>query len=218
MANEDKWKIAFFCVMAIILFAIGFLLGRITFHEPTEKIVTKYVKGDVIHDSIKCPIPYMVVVPVDTIGIIQQCVRDGIYTELFPTKIITKYIEVTREDTSTVMKDWASKRYYSEILFNIDTLGSCVINTEVQYNRMRLISYDYKPIIKTITKTEYVKKLFSPFVGLGVSINPWDSELDQMANVNLGFFLKEAYGMQIKYQRGFNSRKDFLGLDVMYKF
>jgi hypothetical protein len=220
MALTKKHKqlilVAVLCICSIVG---GFFLGRSRIKEPKPTIVTEYVNGPTMHDTINKPVPYNVILPIDTAGIIQQCVRDGIYTELFPTKIITEYIEVTKEDTSIIMRDWATTRQYAETLFDIDTIGKCDIQAEVQYNRLKRLSYDYTPVIKTVTITETKIKTFSPFVGLNMACNPWRSqEMDFIGGINGGFFIKEKYGLQFQYNHAFNTNKDFLGINLLYKF
>lgn len=216
--SKESWKYVFYSIVIIGIGLLGFYLGRATIKKGKTKTEIEYVKGDVIRDTITMTIPYKVVVPPDTVGIIQKCIKDGIYSELFPTKEITKYVEVTKEDTSAIMKDWASKRYYSETLFNIDTLGTCKINTQVQYNRMTVIGYEYTPVTKYITKTEYKTKMFSPFVGVGAILNPWEEIKNPTAVVNVGFYIKESFGIQMQYQHAFQSKNNYIGGTLMYKF
>ena len=218
LSKEHKQLIVV-VVLCLISVICGFFLGRLKIKDTKPEIVTEYIQGQTIHDTINKPVPYNVILPIDTAGIIQQCVRDGIYIELFPTKIITEYIEVTREDTSVIMKDWATTRQYAETLFDIDTLGKCDIQAEVQYNRLKYLSYDYTPVIKTVTITETNVKLFSPFIGVGAALNPWRSQtMDPMAGINGGFFIKEKYGLQLQYNHAFYNRNDFIGVNLLYKF
>ena len=71
----NKWKIAFYITMAVFFLTLGFFLGRKTIKEPETKIVTGYIEGEKITDTLYYPKPYKVVVPVDTLGIIQQCIK-----------------------------------------------------------------------------------------------------------------------------------------------
>lgn len=216
--KKQKWQLIAVAILMIGIGIAGFFIGRATIKQPKEKVVVEYVQGPTIHDTIKYPKPYAVVKPADTAGIIQQCVKDGVYTELFPTKVVTEYIVTTREDTSGILEDWATKRYYNETLFDIDTLGKCVVNAEIQYNRLMLVGYDYTPIIKTVTITNYITKKISPFIGVGAMMNPWCKQQTPMVNATAGLFLKEKYGLQIQYQHMFGLNYDFLGANIMYKF
>lgn len=216
--NETKWKILFHVIMILFFLVLGFFFGRKTVKEPETKIVTEYIQGDTVTDTLYYPKPYKVVVPADTLGIIQQCIKDGIYAELWPEKVVTEYVEVTKEDTTEIMKDWATKRYYSETLFNDDTHGNCAFNAEVQYNRLKVLDYNFTPVTRTVTETKYVTKAYSPFVGVSYLTNPWDDVKNPMVQVNGGIFFKEKYGVQAMYQRGFKLDNDYVGLGFMYKF
>ena len=132
--------------------------------------------------------------------------------------IIKEYVEVEKSDTTTIMKDWATERFYGETLFDIDTLGTCSFKAKVQYNRMRVLSYEYTPYVKKITKTEYNVKLFSPYIGIGTMVNPWDIEKSPMGIVNAGFFIKEKFGIQAQYQRSFVTKNDYVGGSVLWMF
>lgn len=220
MLTNEQWKYIFNVIVIIGVLLFGFFLGRKTIKDPEPKVKIEYVKGDTITDTITVSVPYKVETPIDTANIIKLCVRDGIYAELFPTKTVTEYVYVpSKEDTTAIMKDWATKRFYSETLFNDKKHGNCVINAEVQYNRMKMVDFTYEPITQVITQTEYKTKVFSPFIGAGGLINPWDKEkMDPIVMVNAGFFIKEAFGLQLQYQHGFKSKNDFVGASFMYKF
>lgn len=216
--TANQWKILFYIVCVFGVLTLGFFLGRRTVKEPETKVEIQYLPGEPITDTCYIKEPYKVVVPVDTLGIIQQCIKDGIYQELWPTRIITEYVEVNKTDTTAIMKDWATKRFYTETLFNNTDYGNCKVNAEVQYNRMKVISYDYTPITQTITETKYVTKSFSPFIGISYLTNPWDEIKNPMVQLNGGFYIKEKYGIQAIYQRGFKLNNDYIGAGFIYKF
>ena len=214
----DKWKIAFYITMVAFLLALGFFLVIKTVKKPETKIVTEYIEGEKITDTLYYPKPYKVVVPVDTLGIIQQCIKEGIYQELWPDKIITEYVEVNKTDTTAIMKDWATKRFYTETLFNNTDYGTCTFDAEVQYNRLKMIDYTYSPIVQTVTETKYIIKSFSPFIGISYLVNPWDEIRNSMVQLNGGFYIKEKYGIQAIYQRSFKLNNDYVGAGFIYKF
>lgn len=216
--TTEQWKYVFLAVVIFGILALGFFLGRKTVKIPEPRTITEYIQGPTVHDSIPVPYPVSVHDPIDTANIIKQCVKDGIYAELFPEKVITQYIEVSKADTTAIMKDWATTRKYSETLFDIDTLGRCSVDAEVQYNRVRFVSYDYTPVVKHVTEKQYIVKSFSPFVGAGAMINPWDAQMDPMAKVEAGFFIKEKYGLQLEYQHAFSTKNDFVGGSILFKF
>ena len=215
--TTNDWKTIFKVIVILGIALFGFYLGRKT--APT-KIKTKiiYKPGEKVEVTVEKPVPYEVSVPADTADIIRACVKDGIYTELFPSKVITEYVEVDKTDTAAIMRDWAAIRKYSETVFDSDTLGKMVVNTEVQYNRLKNINCDYTPMIKEVETTKYGVRLFSPFVGVGASVNPWDAVKDPMGELSAGFFVKEKIGIQARYQHGFKSKADYVGGAILFKF
>ena len=219
MENEGKkWKILFWIVVAVGIWLFGFYLGRKTIKTPKPETEIIYDTLPPIHDSIPYPKPITVTRPIDTANIIKQCVKDGIYQELFPEKIITQIVEVTKEDTAAIMKDWVAERKYKEVLFENDSLGKFEIAEEVQYNRLKSRVYNYAPKQKTVIKTIYKVKAFKPMVGAGVLVNPWDEEKDPMAKVTAGFIVKDKVGLQVDYQHGFKSKKDYVGGTILLSF
>lgn len=215
--SMNKWKLAFNIIVAIFLLILGFFIGRKTI-EPKTEIVTEYIQGETITDTLFYPKPYKVYVKPDTLSIIQQCIKDGIYKELWPEKVVTEYIEVNKSDTTAIMNDWATKRYYSETLFNDEKQGSCAFNAEVQYNRLKMVDYTYTPVVQTITETKYTTKMFSPYVGISYLENPWDEIKNPTIQLNGGVFIKETYGFQVLYQRGLKLKSDYIGGGFIYKF
>jgi len=214
---ENKRKIIFYILLIIILFGGGFFTGRKTM-KIKDNIKIEYIKGDTIREIIEKPVPEFIKLPIDTIDIIKQCIKDGIYKELWPERIITKYIEVTKEDTTKIIKDWATKRIYDKILFQNDSIGTCKIKTEIQYNRLQLLDYYLEPKVKTVTETNFIVKKFSPFVGAGYLINPWDEINNPIITLNGGIFINEKYGVQVQYMRTLKSKNDFIGGSFIIKF
>lgn len=215
--TAKQWKILFHIFMILGILISGFFIGRSTI-KVKEITTIEYIKGDTIRDTLYYPKPYKEILPIDTLSIIKQCIKDGIYQELWPEKVITEYVEITKEDTSKIMKDWAIKRLYNENLFQNDSLGSCSVEAEVQYNRMRLIGYNYVPITKEITETKYLTKTFSPFVGVGYVTNPWDDIRNPIINLNGGIFIKEKYGIQLQLMHALKSKDDYIGGSILLKF
>jgi hypothetical protein len=204
-------------LIILVLVASGFFLGRCTVKEKV-KIETEYVQLPPIHDTVPKPVPVAVKAPVDTADIIKDCVKKGIYTELFPEKIITDTMVITKEDTTAALIDWATARYYNETLFDIDTVGKCVITEKLQYNRIDTLGYIFTPIQKTITK-EYTKvKLFSPFVGAGWQSSVGNGMKNQAVKAEVGFFIKEKVGLSVDYQFDYMQNTHSLGGELLYKF
>lgn len=214
----NKWKIFAYIVAIIGFMLLGFYIGRATIDVKEPETIIKYEKGETITDSIPYPVPYEVIKPVDTANIIKQCVQDGIYFDLFPEKTVVEYVEVTKEDTLRIIEDWASKRLYKETLFDIDTLGKCIIDLSVQYNRMSLIGYTYTPVSKTITNNIYKVNTFSPFIGGGLLMIPKNDYCNLGFSIDGGFFIKEKYGLKLQYGHILNNeRNNIFGASFLYK-
>ena len=102
--------------------------------------------------------------------------------------------------------------------FNSDTAGSCDVTVEIQYNRIKGVGYNYKPVYKTVTITQYDRKAFSPFVGLGLMASPSMNSMDLGGSIMAGVFFKDRAGVYLQYNRLMGSNKDVFGLGAMYKF
>ena len=211
-------KYGFYFVLFGLVFSAGWITRSKTIKIPDPIEHTEYVPSDPVHDTLWQDKPYYVSKPVDTLNIIEACIKNGIYQELWPEKLVTEYVEINKADTTAILKDWATERKYSERLFTADTLGTLDIDASVQYNRLRYVDYTFTPMTKEHTNTIYTAKYFSPFAGGGVMINPWDTQPDFITEVNGGVFVADKYGIQLKYQRGFKSNNDYIGASLLYKF
>lgn len=186
-------------IKAILAVALGaglFIGGYYTCKKTTPtKIVEKtvYEKLPPIHDSIPYPVYITETEPVDPARIIQQCVRDGVFTELFPERIrtITDTVYLEKSDTTRILADWATKRDYEETLFDRDTLGTMTVRTSVQYNRLGTIHYDFTPVRKLVTREIYTVRKVLPFVGAGASTYP-------SVNAEAGLFWKQSWGLSVQ--------------------
>ena len=185
--NINWWKVGSIIVIIILLFLSGIYVGRKTF-EP--KVVTKieYKELPPIHDTI--PAPYPVKEKVDTANLIKQIVAKGLYSELFPDKEKTDTVYLTPKDTSKIINDWATERTYTAKLFDIDTVGTCTINTSVQFNRLGSIDYTFNPVQKQTTHYISVKRKFVPYVAVGGTSFP-------SAGIEAGMFFNENWGIAI---------------------
>ena len=185
--NINWWKVGSIIVIIILLFLSGIYVGRKTF-EP--KVVTKieYKELPPIHDTI--PAPYPVKEKVDTANLIKQIVAKGLYSELFPDKEKTDTVYLTPKDTSKIINDWATERTYTEKLFYIYTVGTCTINTSVQFNRLGSIDYTFKPVQKQTTTTITEKRKYLPYAGIGISTFP-------TAGIEAGIFINQSWGFSI---------------------
>jgi len=142
-----NWK---YILIAIVLLAVGFLVGR--WNNDTISGV-RYLKGEPIHDSIKVPEPYEVKVTANPVLPTRpDTVRlkgDSVY--------ITQVV-----DTNRVFKEYSSEMFYKLPIFKNDTLGTLTVNETLQYNRVKHFDYSYDPIHKEVTVER--KRVFSPFV------------------------------------------------------
>ena len=188
---KRKPKIILRLLLAAILLFCGFLIGRkVTPVKIVEKI--EYKDAEPIHDTVDRPVPVEVQKPIDVKNIIAQAVKDGVYQELFPEKIVEveKPILMTSEDTLKIVIDWATKREYNEVLFDNDTLGTFKLKTSVQYNRLGDLIYDFQPKQKVVTKTVYTQRKYIPYIGAGVSTFP-------AASAEFGMFFNQSWGLAI---------------------
>ena len=192
MNETNWWKIAVIGIVALLLFGLGFYLGRKKDPEVIIKTEIKYVELPPVHDTIDKPVPYKVIEPVDSLNIIMEAKMSGLLGELFPEKKDTVY--VTREDTAAVVKDWAMERLYSETLFDSDTLGKFTLNAAVRYNRLSNLDYTYSPVQKqteTITKTT---RKFLPYVGAG-----FDTSMNIIGQGGMFFHQDAGFALQYRY-------------------
>lgn len=209
-------------ITAIIIFVVSFILGFVygwiqNKNRYIYKVETEYVQGESIIDTVYFEKPYKVVEPIDTADIITQCVRDGVFFHLFPEKVRDSIIYVTREDTTKIMADWASKKYYDGTLFDDNERGKFTYDIEVQYNELKNMDYSFTPVQKVVTNNVTKVKRYSPFVGLGVSTN---SSLSGA----LGVFIDDSWGASIngsymiQYRENEPLTKYNVGLMVYKKF
>ena len=207
-SKVNWWKVAVYVIGIVSLLAIGFFVGRKTIEQPEPDVI--YVPGDTVKIEIGKPIP--VKEDVDTASIIKNCVEAGVFYELFPEKVRDSivYITLTKEDTAKVFNDWATSRTYSELLFDVDTLGKATFNAEVQFNRLMLFDYEFVPTVKQVTVVQ-PKPKYSPFVAFGVSTLP-------SLNAMVGAFHDDKWGGAFTYQYDYLSNNHIIGSMFLIKF
>ena len=206
--KESTWKYLFIGLVALLLFGGGFYLGRSTIKQPKPEVI--YVKGDSITVEKPFPVPVEVIKPADTANVIIACIKSGRYYELFPEKIRDSIIYVTKDDTTAVIRDWATERTYREKMFDIDTVGTATVTAKVQYNRLTWLGSTFTPVVKTIVEPQPIKK-FSPFVGVGITTMP-------SVTGQVGVFFEEKYGFSGVYQYNWETKKHIFGTGFLYKF
>ena len=142
-------------ILYAILILLGISIGRWSI-EPIKEV--EYIKGKIIHDTIKNPVPYRVEVPANPVLLTKS---DTIRVPGQPEKIIQVV------DTAQVLAEFIKKNSYKETLFDNDTLGKLVVEPIVQYNKLQSIPYSFTPIYKQITIER--KKIFTPFISASVN-------------------------------------------------
>lgn len=178
-----------------IIFLIGFFVGRKSF---TPQIITEYIKGDTIHDSIPIPPPISEVVPENPKYLTK-------WDTLYLTKDSIIYVKESI-DTLAILADWIKKRTYDIQLFDTDTLGTLNIHANVQYNRLGELTYDYVPVYRRVTIQK--EPLFTPFIMGGINSH-WRPELE------VGTFIKN-FGISGSISH--DSEKMIYSIKVGYKF
>ena len=207
-SSVNWWKVAIYLIAIIALFLGGFFLGRKTIKQPEPDII--YIPGDTVKVNVPYPEPVYIKKPIDTLDVIADCINSGKYYDLFPEKVRDSIVYVTKEDTSAVIRDWATERFYDEQIFDIDTVGTASIKAKVQYNRLASLESTFVPITKVITQVKPAKK-YSPFVGVGLSTAP-------SANLQGGMYFDNKYGASLEYQYQWQTKQHVLGTAFLIKF
>ena len=149
-------KIVIVTVISLLLLGIGFYFGRKT---TPLKVVTEYVKGEIIRDTIVIPQPTFVEIP-----------AKPKYIYKHDTLIIDSIIYISESiDTTAILQDYILTRTYEFNVFNLDTLGKFDVKQKIGYNKLLSFDYTFTPITKQITRLR--EPLFTPFVSAGYSTN-----------------------------------------------
>lgn len=203
------WKFAAYVAAILTLLLIGFLLGRKTIKQPEPDVI--YLPGDTITITADNP-PVPIREEVDTANLIKNCVKNGLFYELFPEKVRDSivYLTLTREDTAKVFNDWATRRDYDIRLFDIDTVGSATLNAEVQYNRLMNYNLDFVPVVKQVTMVKKTPK-YSPFAGAGITTLP-------SVGLFAGCFYEEKIGFMFTYNYDYFKKNNIFGAGALIKF
>ena len=147
-----KKQIYLYVGIAIIFLAIGFFVGR-----SGSEIITKveYVKGETIRDTIYTEeqVPYEVKVPANPILPMKPD------TIRIPGKPDIRYMKV---DTAQIIADYIKENSYTNTLFDDDTRGLLVVDTKVQYNKLKRLGFEFTPINKVVTKEKI--RTITPFI------------------------------------------------------
>lgn len=205
-----QYKLVIALCVVFVIFIVGFIIGKKSV-KVTEKVVTQYIPGESVKDTIYVPQPVKVERPADTIDIIKACIESGIYTDLFPIIIDKDTVYLTKPDTTDILKDWATKRYYSNLLFDNDSIGKLIVNTNIQFNRVASIDYQFDPMIRKEETTKVIQPKFEPFLGAGFGTA-------NIATIQIGTFFSGHYGISYQYQRLFDQKLNNHSIQFIYKF
>lgn len=210
------WKVIVIAGIMTLCGYLGYQYGENKYTRCELKQII-YRHGTTVKDTVYFDKEIEIIHPVDTARIIEQCVYDGKFYELFPEKVKDSIIIVTKSDTTKIMADWASTRTYKSNLFDIDTVGRFDYDIEVQYNELKKFSYSFIPIQKTTITDNTITKRYSPFVGAGLSMN-------NSINVVGGLFFNDSWGFSVNARYNVDNMKydglpkyDF-GVNVIKKF
>ena len=206
--SDNTKKTILYIVAALAILAAGFFIGRSFIKTKTVTFV-KYEKSDPIIIKKDSLVPFYVHKPVDTTNVILEAIKSGRFTDLFPTR--DSLIYVTKDDSSAVIRDWATERWYRETLFDIDTVGTEIVDFKVQYNRLQMINGVFTPVAKTVNTTETIVKKYSPCVGGGITTAP-------EFVVTAGMFFEDKYGFSFIYEYDWVLKRHVGGMTALYKF
>lgn len=197
--------------LMILMIVVGFFVGRKTMPPVQLPPEIVYLPGEPVEVEKPVPEPYYIKVPADSANIIAECVKSGKFTELFPERVRDSLVYITKEDTAAVVKDWATERFYSEKMFDVDTIGTATMSARVQYNRLYDLNMSFVPVQKNTTINKIVPKKFSPYVGGGITTMPSYA-------VTAGMYFEDKYGAGLILQRDWERDKTSVGIIATYKF
>lgn len=141
-------------VLSIIIFFIGYFLGKSSVETPSPKTITeiRWIKGDIIRDTIKVPVPYEV-------------------------KILDSIPVFVYSDTLKLIQVWED--YYVQRKYNLDfsndTIGTFIVDAVINQNKLVQASSFIQPNIKTIYETKTITRVptlqFFAIIGSSITLN-----------------------------------------------
>ena len=153
--SSGKKNIIIGAILGLIILWIGFMWGRSTIKN---NIKVEYVKGETIRDSIPYPVPVESEAPLDPE---LPLIRDTIQIP-GETIVITQKV-----DTSRIIAEFITKNKYRETLFDSDTVGTLIVEADVQYNKLQKLGYNFTPVQKNVSFQR--EKLITPFVSTSIN-------------------------------------------------
>ncbi len=176
-------------ILVIVCLFIGFVIGKQT---PREKVITEYIKGETIRDTITYLEP-------DTVYLAGELK----YKYVYKTDTIYKDVPVVDRDETikTTVEDWNLTRDYNRTLFDNES-GRLSVDLSVRYNKLQKLAYSFIPIHKETTIVK--KRVFVPFISTSI----------------LGLNTFSAGGGFFYYDLGFRMEYSYGGLNfgILYKF
>lgn len=180
-------KVAYI-ILCVLLLVVGFFLGR------SGKEI-RYVKGETVIDTIYSEklVPYNVEIPAKPILPLKP---DTI-------RINEKEIITLKVDTIQIIANYIRKNSYRTLLFN-DNNGKMVVNSEVQYNSLSKLSYEFTPIQRESLR----KDLFTPYIT--TSCNSFG-----LVGIGGGVYYHDV-GLGIKYITDFDQKGLEVGFNIKF--
>lgn len=166
-----------------IALLIGYFWGRSSVELPSSKriVEVKWVKGDIVCDTINNPVPYEVKVPVDR-------------PVFIPTDTAALF---------AIWQDYYLARKYT-LDFSNDSLGIFKIDAEVSQNKLISATSLIQPNIRTVYEKEVIYKVptiqFYGIIGSSVDL--------KTNKIQFGIDLRQKYmigisGMRIGNENGY---------------
>ena len=195
-------------VAIIAALIIGFFVGRANQKEIVKTSI-EYLPGKTIYDTIFLSRPYEVIKPVFYPS--DKTVEKIILPSKKDTVWRNNNIYISEKvDTSKIIEEFATINKYKQVLFNNDSLGKFTLGTDVQYNKLKNVYYEYKPIYKEVTNYVQKKNTFTPFVG--ASYNTFNQ-----VGAGAGVFIKN-FGVEYKYLHDLNLKTSGHEAGIKIKF
>lgn len=157
------------CIIGLILLLTSYVLGYFTHY---------WIKSDLKSEEVKVETVYIPSSPIKGSLINLDPIRiempdpHQIYPKFYyrvDTVTIDSVVYTTQVvDTASIISDYAKKCHYELSVFDIDTVGKCNITAETQFNRLQLLSYEFKPVKKITRVTTKSTWRYQPYVGIGI--------------------------------------------------
>lgn len=201
-------KINFYLLLSTVILSIllggiaGYFIGKGKNKVETVTVLEreiKYFPGKRIVGTIKDLSPVKVEIP---------SIPDLlVYTD---TIVVDSIVYVQKVDSFAILREYLTRRYYKEAIFDIDTVGKCSISFEVYKNRANNLSYEFIPIYKEVHESvkEFKKQKFRSLI-LGANVN-FSGGIGGQAILS-----EDKFGVGYQYIRMYN--QNYHGVGVFYR-